>query len=261
MRVIGAAAPVGLPTYGQQPAVPVVGFLSSRPAEQSEAHFDAFRRSLRETGYVEGQNVVIEYRWANGRYERLPALARELVALRVTVMVAVGGVPSAQAAKAATATIPIVFLIGDDPMRVGLVASFNRPGGNLTGVSFLTSELGGKRLGLLCELVPNATTIALLLNPNNPAAASQRQDVQTAAHALGRRLLVVHASSETEFEPTFAMLTRDRVGALVVENDSFFDSQSDRLIALAARNAIPAIYHLREFPAAGGLMSYGCQPC
>jgi len=192
-----------------------------------------------------------------GHYERLPALASELVGLRLAVLVTVGGAPSALVAKAATATIPIVFLIGDDPVKVGLVASFNRPGGNLTGVSFLTGEVGAKRLGLLCELVPKAGVVAVLINPNNPGAESHRQDVQTAAQTLGRRLLVLRASTETEFASNFAMLTRERVGALVVENDPFFDTQRDRLVALAARNAVPAIYHIREFPAAGGLMSYG----
>ena len=249
------AAP--LVAQAQQPAVPVVGFLTSRSPEESAAHTAAFRKGLSETGYIEAQNVAIEYRWAKGHYERLPALASELVRLRVSVMAAVGGEPSALAAKAATATIPIVFLIGDDPVALGLVASFNRPGGNLTGVSFLTGELGAKRLGLLCELVPNANAIALLLNPNNPKAESHRQDVQTAAHALGRRLLVLHASTEAEFESNFAMLAKERVGALVVENDPFFDTQRNRLVALAARNAVPAIYHIREFPAGGALMSYG----
>jgi putative tryptophan/tyrosine transport system substrate-binding protein len=246
-----------LVAQAQQPAVSVVGFLSSRSPEESAAHAAAFRQGLSEGGYVEGQNAAIEYRWAKGHYERLPALARELVGLRVTVMAAVGGAPSALAAKAATATIPIVFLIGDDPVALGLVASFNRPGGNVTGVSFLTGELGAKRLGLLCEVVANGSAVALLQNPKDPKAESQKMDVQTAAQALGRRLLVLHASTETEFESSFAVLTRERVGALVVENDPFFDTQRNRLVALAARHAIPAIYHIQEFPAAGGLMSYG----
>ena len=248
---------IPLIAHAQQPAVPVVGFLTSRSPEESAAHTAAFRQGLSETGYIEAQNVAIEYRWAKGHYERLPALASELVRLRVSVMAAVGGEPSALAAKAATATIPIVFLIGDDPVALGLVASFNRPGGNLTGVSFLTGELGAKRLGLLCELVPNASAIALFLNPNNPKAESHRQDVQTAANALGRRLFVLRASTEAEFESNFAMLAKERVGALVVDNDAFFDTQRNRLVALAARTAVPAIYHIREFPAGGALMSYG----
>jgi putative ABC transport system substrate-binding protein len=243
--------------HAQQPAIPIVGFLSTRSPEESADHTAAFRRGLSEMDYFEGQNVVIEYRWANGRYERMRALASELVSLRAAVIAAVGGAPSALAANAATATIPIVFLMGDDPVKYGLVASLNRPARNVTGVSFRTGELGAKRLGLLGELVPSASVIALLLNPNNPEAEPQRQDVQTAALALGRRLLVLRASTETEIKSAFAKLIQERVGALVVENDPFFDSQRDQLMAFAARNSMPAIYHIREFPAAGGLMSYG----
>jgi putative ABC transport system substrate-binding protein len=253
----GAAASWPRAARGQQLAMPIVGFLSSRSPEEAAVHTAAFRRGLSETGFVEGQNVAIVYRWAEGHYERLPVLANELVNLRVSVVMSGGGAPSALAAKGATATIPIVFVIGDDPVKEGLTASFNRPGGNLTGVSFLTGELGAKRLGLLCELVPNASAVALLLNPNDPAAELQRQDVQAAAQALGRRLLVLHASTEMDFEANFAILTQEQVGALVVENDPFFDSRRDRIMSLAARNAVPAIYHIREFPAAGGLMSYG----
>ena len=241
----------------QQPALPVVGYLSSRSPEESAAHAAAFRRGLSDTGYIERENIAIEYRWAKGDYERLPALASELAKLGVNVLVAVGGARSALAAKAATATIPIVFLIGDDPAKLGLVASFNRPVGNLTGVTFVTTELGAKRLGLLYELVPNAGVSAFLLNPNFQEAASQAEDMQAAAHSLGRRLLVLRASTEREIASSFATLGRERVGALVVENDPFFDSQRNELVALTARNAVPAIYHIREFPAAGGLMSYG----
>jgi len=257
MRIMAGTAAAGLPAYAQQRTVPVVGFLSSRSPEEAAGHTAAFRRGLSEAGYVDGKNIAIEYRWAKGRYEQLPTLARELVERRVTVLVAGGGAPSALTAKAATSTIPIVFVVGDDPVKVGLVDSFNRPGGNLTGVSFLTGELGAKRLGLLCELVPNVSAVALLLNPKDPGADSQRQDVQKAADGLGRRLVVLRASSETDFESNFATLARERVGALVVENDPFFDTQRDRLVALAARNKVPAIYHIREFPEAGGLMSYG----
>ena len=241
----------------QQGALPVVGFMSSRSPEESASHAAAFRQSLGDAGYIEHRNVLVEYRWAEGRYERLPALARELVKLSVSAIVAAGGAPSALAAKAATPTVPIVFVIGDDPIRVGLVASFNRPGGNLTGVSFFTADLGGKRLGLLCELVPRATAVALLLNPNDPGAASQRHDVQAAADTLGRRLVVQGASKAAELESVFAVLVRERVGGLVVQNDPFLDSQRERLVALAARDRLPAIYHIREFSAAGGLMSYG----
>jgi ABC-type uncharacterized transport system substrate-binding protein len=240
-----------------QQAVPVVGFLSSRSPEEAAVHTATFRKGLAEAGFVDGQNVSIVFRWAEGRYERLPALAKELVDLRVSVILAGGGELSARAAKDATASIPVVFVIGDDPVKVGLTASFNRPGGNLTGVSFLTGELGGKRLGLLCELVPGNSAVALLLNPKDMGAELQKQDVQAAAQALGRRLLVLYARGETDFETNFDTLKREEVGALVVENDPFFDSQREKIMSLAARYAIPAIYHIREFPAAGGLMSYG----
>jgi putative ABC transport system substrate-binding protein len=253
----GAAVSWPLAARAQQSAMPVVGFLSSRSPNESEVHAAAFRRGLSEAGFVEGQNVAITYRWAEGHYERLPALASELVGLRVSVMATVGGAISALAAKPATATIPIVFVMGDDPVKLGLVTSFNRPGGNLTGVALLTGELGSKRLGLLCELVPDANAVGLLLNPKDPGAEVHRQDLEMAAKALGRRLLVLHASAETEFEQNFAMMTREHVGALVVANDPFFDSRRDQLIALAARTGVSAIYHIRDFPAAGGLMSYG----
>ena len=241
----------------QRAAPPVVGFMSSRSPEESAVHVAALRQGLEENGYVEGQNVAIEYRWARGDYPRLPALASELTSLRVNVIVAAGGAPSALAAKGATTTIPIVFVIGDDPVRIGLVASYNRPGGNVTGVSFFTNELGAKRLGLLCELVPKANPVALFLNPSDPGAEVQRQDLLTAAHALSRRLIVVGASTEAQIESGFAMLNRERAGALVLQNDPFLDSQRDLIVMLSSRAAIPAIYHIREFPVAGGLMSYG----
>jgi len=253
----GVAASRPVAVGAQQPAMPVVGFLSSRSPEEAAVHTAAFRRGLGEAGLVEGQNVTIMFRWAEGRYERLSALAKELVDLRVPVIMSGGGSPSALAAKAATSTIPIVFVVGDDPVRIGLTASFNRPGGNLTGVAFLTGELGAKRLGLICEVVPGTSAIALLLNPDNPAANLLRQEVQAAAQALGRQVLVLHARTETDFEANFATMTQDHVGALVVQNDAFFDSRRGRIVSLAARHAVPAIYHIREFPAAGGLMSYG----
>lgn len=249
-----ALLPLAARAAGDQP---VVGFLSSRSPDEAAVHTAAFRRGLSEAGFVEGQNVSIVFRWAEGRYERLPALAKELVDLRVSAIVAGGGELSARAAKNATASIPIAFVIGDDPVKVGLTASFNRPGGNLTGVSFLTGELGGKRLGLICELVAGAGPVALLLNPKDMGAELQKQDVEAAAQALGRRLLVLYARAETDFETNFEILKREQAGALVVENDPFFDSQRDQIISLAARYAVPAIYHIREFPAAGGLMSYG----
>jgi putative ABC transport system substrate-binding protein len=253
----GAVAARPRAARAQQAAMPTVGFLSSRSPEEAAVHTAAFRQGLRETGFVEGQNIAIAFRWAEGNYDRLPTLAKELVDLRVSTIMAGGGSPAALAAKTATAILPIVFVIGDDPVKAGLTASFNRPGGNLTGVAFLTGELGAKRLGLICELVPDPGPVALLLNPNDPGAELQRQEVQAAAEALGRRLLVVYARAETEFEANFATLKQERVGALVVENDPFFDSRRELIMSLAARNAVPAIYHIREFPAAGGLMSYG----
>ena len=252
-----AAAAWPLASRAQQPAISVVGFLSSRSAEEAAVHTAAFRRGLGETGFVEGQNVAIVFRWAEGHYERLPALAKELVDLRVSVVMSGGGSSSALAAKAVTSTVPIVFVIGDDPVQVGLTANFNRPGGNLTGVAFLTGELGAKRLGLICEVVPGNSAIALLLNPDNPTAEIHRKDVQAAAQALGRRLLTLHARTDTDIEPSFAMLKQEQAGALIVQNEPFFDSRRDRIMSLAARNAVPAIYHIREFPEAGGLMSYG----
>jgi putative ABC transport system substrate-binding protein len=258
--VLGTAACAVLATSFRSKAqrrAPVVGFLSSRSPQESAPHVAAFRRGLGETGYTEHENVAVEYRWARGDYERLPALAGELVALDVDVLVAVGGTPSALAAKAATSTIPIAFLIGDDPVKIGLVATFNRPMRNLTGVTFVTTELGPKRLELLYGLVPDAGMSAFLLNPNFQDAAPLAATMQAAARSLGRRMLVVRASTEREIASSFASLSRDRVGALVVQNDPFFDSRRDQLVALAARDGIPAIYHIREFPAAGGLMSYG----
>lgn len=241
----------------QQATAPVVGFLSSRSPEEAAVHTTAFRKGLAEVGFVDGQNVSITFRWAEGRYERLPALAKELVDLHVSAIAAGGGEPSARAAKDATASIPIVFVIGDDPVKVGLTSSFNRPGGNATGVSFLTGELGGKRLGLICELVPGANPVALLTNPDFQSSEVQKEDVEAAAQALGRRLLVLDARTETDFETDFETLKREQVGALVVQNDPFFDSQREKIMSLAARYAIPTIYHIREYPAAGGLMSYG----
>jgi putative ABC transport system substrate-binding protein len=241
----------------QSTTAPVIGFLSSRSPEEAAIHTAAFRKGLGEAGFVEGQNVAIVFRWAEGHYERLAAFAKELADLRVSTVMAGGGTPSALAAKSATATVPIVFVIGDDPVKAGLTASFNRPGGNLTGVAFLTGELGAKRLGLICELVPDARAVALLLNPKNPAAELQRQDVEAAAQALGRPLLMLDASTDADFEANFAMLKQQQVGALVVQNDPFFDSRRDRIVSLAARYAMPAIYHIREFSAGGGLMSYG----
>jgi len=216
-----------------------------------------FLRGLSEAGYVPGQNGRMEYRWADGRYERLPQIAAELVKLPLAALVAAGGEPSAQAAKSATASIPIIFLIGGDPVKAGLTASLNRPGTNATGVSFVTAELGGKRVNLIAELVPNAATIALLVNPNMAETDTYIQSGRMGADALSRRLLVLHATTPADLEPNFSAIIKEGAGALVVQNDPFFDSQRDQLIGLAAQYAVPAIYHIREYPAAGGLMSYG----
>jgi putative tryptophan/tyrosine transport system substrate-binding protein len=231
--------------------------MSGRSSKDSEPHTAAFVRGLSEAGYVPGQNVRIEYRWADGHYERLPELAAELVGLRLASLVAAGGEPSALAAKSATASIPIVFVIGGDPVKTGLTASLNRPNTNATGVSFITAELGAKRVSLVSELVPNATTIALLVNPNMSETDTHIQNVRMAADTLHRRLLVLRASTPAELEPSFDLIAKEAAGALVVQNDPFFDTQRDRLIALAAQYAVPGIYHIREYPASGGLMSYG----
>ena len=239
----------------QQPTMPVIGFLSSFTT--NPRFVAAFRQGLGEAGYVEGQNVSIEYHWAEGgQYDRLSTVAADLVGRQVAVIVA-SPIPAALAAKAATMTIPIVFAIGSDPVESGLVSSLNRPGGNITGVSFLSVELGPKRLELLREFVPKVTSIALLVNPNNTNAEPQIKETQLAATGLGLNLDVLKASSKADFDSAFAALAQQRAGALVVSADPFFISQRDQLIALAARHAVPAMYYAREFAEAGGLMSYG----
>jgi putative tryptophan/tyrosine transport system substrate-binding protein len=256
----GAAAGWPLAAGAQQPAIPVIGLLSSqsREAGGESLRLEAFHRGLAETGYVEGRNVAVEYRWAEGQNDRMPALAAELVRRRMAVIATLGTTPGALALKAATQTIPIVFMIGPDPVAAGLVASLNRPGGNLTGVTVNNVEVIAKRLELLHELVPAAKSIAFLINPNNPAAtAAETGELQAAARVLGLNLLLLNASTAAEIETAFATLADRRAGALLVSGESFFFAQKEQLIALAARHAVPTIYGNRAFIAAGGLMSYG----
>jgi putative ABC transport system substrate-binding protein len=252
----GAAAwPLG--ALSQHGPMPVIGFLGSGSPSQSADVAAGFRAGLREAGFAEGENISIEYRWANGSYDRLPGLAADLVRQNVRVIAAAGGNTSALAAKAATATIPIVFFTGADPVQAGLVASLNRPGGNLTGITSLGVELGPKRLELLHELVPKPTPIALLVNPANRSIEIQVRDSEAAARRLGRELHVLRASTEQEIDFAFETLSQLGAGAIVIFPESFFNTRSEQFAALAARHAVPAIYTYRPFTAAGGLLSYG----
>jgi putative tryptophan/tyrosine transport system substrate-binding protein len=257
ITLLGGAAGWPLLARAQQPAMPVIGFLNSESPDLFAYLVRAFRQGLSETGYVEGSNVAIEYRWADGQYDRLPALVADLIRRQVTVIAANSPAP-VMAAKAATLTIPIVFATGYDPVAAGLVASLARPGGNLTGVTTLTAEVGPKRVELLHEVMPAATSIALLVNP---AAGSLGEtittDLQSAARKRGLQFHVLHANTVRDFDTVFATLAQLRVGGLVIGSDPFFNSQSEQLAALAIRHAMPAIYQYREFAAAGGLMSYG----
>jgi putative ABC transport system substrate-binding protein len=254
---LGSAAAWPLAARGQQAAVPVIGFLGSESADASGDRLRGFRQSLGETGYVEGRNVSFEYRWADGQHDRLPALAADLVRRQMRV-IAAAGVPAALEAKAATTTIPVVFTTAGDPVALGLVASLNRPRGNLTGITNLNAEIGPKRLELLRALVPTATTIALLVNPTNPIAEAQSRDAQATAHTLGLQLHVLHASTERDFNTVFSTLTQLRAGAFVISADLFFTARGEQLAALTLRHAVPTISPQgREFVRAGGLMSYG----
>jgi putative tryptophan/tyrosine transport system substrate-binding protein len=251
----GGAALWPFRVLAQQSAMPVIGFLNTRAREEAGGVLDAFRQGLKEAGAVEGQNVSIEYRWAERQYDRLPALAADLVHRQVVVIAANG--PAAIAAKTATTTIPIVFYTSGDPVQMGFVARLSRPDGNLTGWTTLGTELGSKRLELLHEVVPTASTIAALVNPNNPLAESESSVLKAAAHTLGLPIHILHASTDDELDTVFATLVQLRVGALLISPDPFFSSRSERLGALTLRHAVPAIYQYREFVAAGGLMSYG----
>jgi putative tryptophan/tyrosine transport system substrate-binding protein len=253
----GASLAWPLAARAQQPKMPVIGFLSSQSPDRFAPYVAAFRQGLKDTGYSEGQNVAIEFRWANGAINRLPALAAELVGRKVNVIVATAGSPLV--AKAATATIPIVALSGGDPVRNGLVASFDRPGGNVTVVAQFAYTLGPKRLEILRELVPKAKAIAVLVNPSSPDPESKfaTQEVETTARAVGQKINVLNASNERDIDAAFATLVQRGDDALLVMSDPFFNSRREQLVALATRHMIPAIYEWREFAAAGGLMSYG----
>jgi putative ABC transport system substrate-binding protein len=255
----GAAVAWPLAAGAQQPTMPVIGYLSARSPEDTAHLVPAFRQGLSEGGFVEGQNVTIEYRWALGQVDRLPALAVELAGRPVTILVTTGGESAALAAKAATSTIPIVFSMGD-PVKAGLAASYSRPGGNATGINILTETLEPKRLGLLRGLVPQAATIGFLLNPNFPAAESQSKDMQEAARAIGLQIHVLRANTDREIEAAFETVAQHRIAALAVAASPFFDTRRDTLVALAARYAVPTMYHFREYAAAGGLVSYGIDP-
>ncbi len=237
--------------------MPVIGFLSTRSADEATVHTNAFRRGLEEMGFVEGRSIAVEYRWASGDYSKLPQFATELLGRPLALMVSAGD-PAALAAKAAGVSVPLVFLVGQDPVRTGLVESMNRPG-KATGVNFFTGDLGGKRLELLCAMVPSVQRVGLLLNPRFGAETSEqiRQSVSAAAQSLGRELVVQEAGTDAEIEAAFAALVATGAGGLVVQNDPFFDTRRSLILALSSRNRLPGIFHIREYPADGGLMSYG----
>jgi putative tryptophan/tyrosine transport system substrate-binding protein len=257
ITLLGCAAAWPFAARTQQP-MPVIGFLSSGSPAAYTPQLAGFRRGLDEVGYAEGQNVAIEFRWADGQYDRLPGLVADLVRRQVAVIAATGGSASGMAAKGATATIPIVFSSGGDPVRVGLVASLNRPGGNVTGVNLFTSTLAAKRLEVLHELVPKATMIAMLVNPTNPNAEPDIKEVEAAARAIGLQLMVVRASNQSDLDAAFRTMSQRRVDALLVFADPLFDNNArDQMIALASRYSLPAIYDWRDVTAAGGFASYG----
>jgi ABC-type uncharacterized transport system substrate-binding protein len=253
----GAAVACPLVARAQSPVITTIGYLSTRSPGEAKYVTDAFIRGLNESGYVEGRNLAIEYRWAELQYDRLPALASDLVRRQVAVIAAVGGAHSGLAAKATTSTIPIVFVSAGDPITFGLVPSLSRPAGNVTGISMLTVALAAKRLELLHELVPAPAVIALLVNPTSPYVEPETKDVMASASALGRQVKVLNATTAQEVDAAFAVFVQQRAGALLVSGDPFFDSMRDRLVELAARHSVPAIYQWREFTEIGGLISYG----
>jgi putative ABC transport system substrate-binding protein len=257
ITLLGAAAAWPLTARAQQPAMPVIGFLHSASPGPYAHLLAAFREGLRETGYVEGKNVAIEYRWAEGRYDRLPALAAELVRLNVALIAAAGGEPSPLAAKAATSTIPIVFTAGGDPVEAGLVASLGLPGGNITGTTIMGLQMGPKRLDIVKQLVPTAGNITMLVNPNFPTVPGEVRDMQEAARALGIEVTVLNASTEGEIEIAFRTMVQQRTDALIIATDPFLLARREQLVALASYIRVPTIYFLREFVDAGGLISYG----
>jgi putative ABC transport system substrate-binding protein len=259
MTLLGGAAALPLAARAQQPAMPVIGWLGTGWPDTSASQIAAFRNGLNEAGFIEGRNVTIEQRWEEGGYDRLPALAADLVRRSVTVILASGGPRPTRAAKAATSTIPIVFWAATDPVATGLVASLNRPGGNVTGTYSLSSELGTKQLGLLREMVPAASMIALLVNPNTPGADAVSKDIQVAVRALGLQLRVLSAGSERDLEGVFASLAEQRPDALLVQADAFLFRQDAKILSAAVRYAIPTMSGTRDFAAAGGLMSYGAR--
>jgi putative ABC transport system substrate-binding protein len=257
ITLLGGVAAWPLAARAQQPAMPVIGFLSFRSEADATDSVAAFRKGLGEVGYIEGRNVAVEYRWADARLDRLPTLAEELVRLPVAVLAAVAGQQTPRAAQTATKTIPIVFGIGEDPVEAGLVPNLNRPPGNMTGVTFLSAGLGAKRLGMLRQLVPDADVIGLLANQNSPQGQEQMQDVADAAKSLGQQLTILNGSNDQEIDAAFASLAERRVKALLVAADPSYDPRRNRLIALSAQYAIPTLYHFRDFPLAGGLACYG----
>jgi ABC-type uncharacterized transport system substrate-binding protein len=257
ITLVGGAAAWPLAARAQQPAMPVIGFMSARAPEDSVHLLEAFHRGLKEGGFVEGQNVAIEYRWARGDYDRLPGMAADLVNRRVNVLTAVGGDPSPRAAKRATSTLPIVFGMGGDPVKDGLVESFNRPGGNVTGMTLMTNLMEPKRLGLLRDLVPEARLVGVLLNPNFAPTARQLEQIEEAARSIGQRLVVAKASTDAELDAGFAVVVQERADALLVAADPYFDTRRDKIVGFAQQQRLPAIYQFREYVLAGGLLSYG----